>query len=151
MDNTEKNNLKIQREKEIFEFVKSLTFNAMGIEDNLVISSLDDLMNNKPKINFNSGFERYFYNKNNNASENENAKLDAGLSFMKEVVKVHGTDESYINSALVAVTDYFVETQNFTAKLMQNTLKSEEYKEEFDKEQTKEEEKIISLVRNNEI
>lgn len=160
MSNKEDKILQARREQEIFEFIKNLALNAMGIEDNLISVMADDYMNPKKKIsqekfnkNFNSGFERYFYNPNENLnySESEKNKFAAGLNFMKGVVQVHGTNEDNIKAAVVAVTDYFAESQDFSAKLMQSTLGTKEYREEFEKEQNKEEEEVISLVRNNEI
>lgn len=148
---------KIQREKLIFEFVQSLAFNITGMEDNSAFSVFgEEKKNNKQSVNnlFLTGFENYFCRDENNREKNlesEETKLNVGLFFMKEIVKIHGTDDDVLQAAVVAVADYFSESNQFTAKLMQSTLGTKEYKEEFEKEQNKEEEEIISLVRNNEI
>ena len=57
------------------------------------------------------------------------------LDFMKKVISFHGTDIQSIQDAVAAITDYKGETPDFTAKLLQATLKTEEYKQAFEKEQ----------------
>ena len=60
---------------------------------------------------------------------------DYDSSFMKDVIKVYGTQTEPLKNAVEAITDYKGETPDFTAKLLQATLKTEEYKQAFEKEQ----------------
>ena len=64
---------------------------------------------------------------------------DTALNFMKEVVKVKGTNTDIINKSINAVVDSEEKWNEpgFTIKLLNNTLKSEEYKEAYNKEQSK--------------
>lgn len=57
------------------------------------------------------------------------------LNFMKDVIKEHGTDTMAFSQAVSAVTSAEGETPYFMAKLMQDTLNTDEYKEAFEKEQ----------------
>ena len=64
------------------------------------------------------------------------------LGFMKEVVKAHGTDTNTLQDAIQVVADRFegVDQSNeviFKAALMQETLKTDEYKKAFEAEQGK--------------
>lgn len=58
-------------------------------------------------------------------------------NFMKEVVKIHGTDAKIIENAVDVITDIKDESPKFKAKLFNDTLKTDEYKQAFDKEQGK--------------
>ena len=53
---------------------------------------------------------------------------EQSLDFMKDVVKEHGTDTEKLNEAVIAVTHFKGETSEFTAKLFQELLNSDEYK-----------------------
>lgn len=64
------------------------------------------------------------------------------LNFIKEVVKIHGTNSKIINDAIYAVTEHKNESPAFMSKLLNDTLKTEEYKKAFDSEQLKEQEKV---------
>ncbi len=57
------------------------------------------------------------------------------LDMMKEVVKMYGTDTKTILNAVSTLTEVEGETPDFTAKLLQDTMKTDEYKKAFDKEQ----------------
>ena len=57
--------------------------------------------------------------------------------FMKDVIKVHGTQNEPLKKAVEAITDFKGETPEFMAKLMQGTLKLLEYQEAFEREQVK--------------
>ena len=59
------------------------------------------------------------------------------LSFLKEVVKEHGTDTQSLQKAIesIAKQDYLF--PNETPKLLQDTLKTDEYKKAFEAEQGK--------------
>ena len=59
------------------------------------------------------------------------------LDFMKDVVRKHGTDTQILNDAVDAVTVLKGEYPDFTAKLMQDTLKTDEYKKSFEAGQGK--------------
>lgn len=65
-----------------------------------------------------------------------------GVDFMRAVVKEHGADTETFMDAINIVTDIEKETPEFTSKLLNETLKTEEYKRAFDKEQNKTAENI---------
>lgn len=65
---------------------------------------------------------------------------DGNLDFMKEVVKIHGTNGEILKSAIKSITDFYDESPAFSAKLLNDTLKTNEYKEAFAKKQGKTEE-----------
>lgn len=56
------------------------------------------------------------------------------LDFLKEVVKIHGTDIKILNSAIEIVTKYENEVPEFKAKLLNDILNTEEYKQAYNKE-----------------
>ena len=66
---------------------------------------------------------------------------DDYLNFMKEVIKIHGTDTKIINDAISAITETENESPAFMAKLLNDTLKTDEYKKAFEAEQGKGKEK----------
>lgn len=90
-------------------------------------TSITKMINNKQ---FNEAYKFYdeYYNDNILQEKNPDKELD----FMKEVVKAHGTDTKTLNEAVNAVTDFKNESPAFTAKLMQDTLKTDEYKKAFE-------------------
>ena len=65
-----------------------------------------------------------------------------GVDFMRAVVKEHGADTETLMDAINIVTDIEKEEPKFTSKLLNETLKTEEYKMAFDKEQNKTAENI---------
>lgn len=81
--------------------------------------------------NFQLAYKKYKFS---NISFNE-AVQDIALGFMKEVVSIHGTDFQAIQDAVDAITKAENELPDFRAKLLQNTLKTEEYQNAFEKEQ----------------
>ena len=60
---------------------------------------------------------------------------DKPLSFMKEVIKNNGINGDILASAVETVTDCEYQDCYFKAKLLQDTLNTEEYKQAFAKEQ----------------
>lgn len=67
---------------------------------------------------------------------------ESSLDFMKEVVKIHGTNGKILDDAIFAVTEHKNESPAFMSKLLNDTLKTEEYKKAFETEQKKEQENI---------
>ena len=59
------------------------------------------------------------------------------LNFMKDVIKEHGTDTMAITQAATAVTFAEGEMTEFTAKLLNGTLQTPEYRKAYEKGQTK--------------
>ena len=64
------------------------------------------------------------------------------IDFMKAVVKEHGTDTATLTDAINIITNIEKETPEFTSKLLNETLNTDEYKRAFDKEQNKTAENI---------
>ena len=62
---------------------------------------------------------------------------DFDVSFMSDVVSVHGANGKMINEAVLAVTKFKGESTEFSVKLLDATLKSEQYREAFENEQDK--------------
>ncbi|MBR3622067.1 MAG: Rpn family recombination-promoting nuclease/putative transposase, partial [Selenomonadaceae bacterium] len=62
---------------------------------------------------------------------------DFDVSFMSDVVSVHGANAKMINEAVLAVTKFKGESTEFSVKLLNDTLKSEQYREAFENEQNK--------------
>ena len=62
---------------------------------------------------------------------------DFDVSFMSDVVSVHGANAKMINEAVLAVTKFKGESTEFSVKLLNDTLKSEQYREAFENEQDK--------------
>ena len=60
------------------------------------------------------------------------SKTNDALKFMRMVVNCHGTDGNILQSAIETVTEYKDETPIFTAKLLNNTLKTAEYNQAFE-------------------
>lgn len=58
---------------------------------------------------------------------------DAPYEFMKEVIKIHGTDEKILTSALKAIKNYDKETLEFIKSLYKDVVKTKEYKEVYQK------------------
>jgi len=56
------------------------------------------------------------------------------LNFIKEVIKIHGTNGEILKTAIESITDYENESPTFMARLLQDTLKTEEYKKAFERE-----------------
>ena len=56
---------------------------------------------------------------------------------MKEIVKIYDTNKAILKSAIEAVTNFENESQEFGSKLLNDTLKTDEYKKAFNKEQSK--------------
>lgn len=78
-----------------------------------------------------------FYEALHNLYRGSTISSEQSLDFIKDVVKEHGTDTEKLNEAVIAVTNFKGETTKFTAKLLQATLKTEEYQKAFEKEQGK--------------
>lgn len=74
---------------------------------------------NITNLNFLSAYSMYELNENK------------PISFMKEVVKIHGTNGDILKNAVESITNYENESQEFMAKIFNQTLKTEEYKEAF--------------------
>lgn len=56
---------------------------------------------------------------------------------MSDVVSVHGANAKMINEAVLAVTKFKGESTEFSVKLLNDTLKSKQYREAFENEQNK--------------
>lgn len=130
--------------KEGIEFCKSL---ISDWDDNKIKKNLVDLqgklgtelnINNiflhfeiSDKIKDKNYIEAYnLLDKDPNITQNEKP-----LEFMKEIVKVYGTDGDTLDSAIQFVVDTENESPQFHAKLLKDIMNSKEYKQMLDKEQ----------------
>lgn len=59
------------------------------------------------------------------------------INFMKEVIKIHGTNSDCIKSAINVITNYENESPEFASKLLHDTLNTEEYKKAFGRKKSK--------------
>lgn len=62
---------------------------------------------------------------------------DKDLDFMKEVIKIHGADAQKLQFAVQAITNSKGESPIFMSKLLNDALKTDEYKQAFAREQGK--------------
>ena len=114
-------------------FKKELTSLQKKLNIELNIEGIflnDDITNEIKSKNFNTAYNLFC--KNESVTDSEKP-----LEFMKRVVKCHGTDTRTLQDAVIAVTGEENETQEFTAKLLNDTLKSDEYKNAFEATQEK--------------
>ena len=93
----------------------------------LANTNITKMISNKQ---FKEAYKFYDEYCNDNILQEKNP--DKELDFMKEVVKEHGTNGEILKKAVEAVTDCKGEMLDFTAKLMQDTLKTDEYKKAFE-------------------
>ncbi len=68
---------------------------------------------------------------------NDSDEINLDVEFMKTVVEDYGTDTGKILEAIKEIADVKGETPYFTAKLLQDTLNTDEYKKAFKLEQGK--------------
>lgn len=123
----------IVRKEEKAEYIKSL-------ETSQEISSI------KPFIDFMTNITIKFFSENINEYKTTSQidfKFDP-LKFMKEVVKIHGTDGEILKEAIEVVTNTIDESTEFASKLMTDTLNTTEYKQAFEREQNKSKEQEAS-------
>ena len=91
--------------------------------------NITELINNKQ---FKDAYKFYceYYKDNVLPDINSNKEI----AFMKEVVKDHGTDAQTIIKAIESVSNHENMSPEEISKLMQDTLKTEEYKKAFERE-----------------
>ena len=70
-------------------------------------------------------------------AQNHNNGDFTNLDFMKEVVKAHGANGDILRKAVHAVSNIADQSLEFEVKLLNDTLKTPEYREAFEKKQDK--------------
>jgi len=111
-----------------------------GITDTLDTETFSKFANTFTQDLKDKNFFMAYMDLKNSASPFFRAFTD--IDFMKAVVKEHGTDTATLTDAINIITDIEKETPEFTSKLLNETLNTDEYKRAFDKEQNKTAENI---------
>lgn len=103
-------------------------------EKNNYLKARETLRNDIQNSSFYIGYGRL------KSSESSILKNSDDLYFMKEVINQHGTDTNKLQSAVEAITDLKHESPIFMSKLLNDALKSEAYKQAYEKNQNKDKE-----------
>ena len=90
------------------------------------------------KIKDNDFTIAYIVAKTINARTSENFTEDLQElpnRFMKDVIRLNGTDKEMLKDAILAVSDVESKPMDFSVKLQNETLSSKEYRDAFEKSQ----------------
>ncbi len=129
----------------------NFSFNEV-VKSNFQETNLSDVVLNNRQITFRDvktdkdyikdidehNFERaYFSLRSFDALKPTSNPYIQPINFMKDVIDRHGVDFKTLSEAASAITNSERETPDFTVKLLQATLKTDEYKQAFEAGQSK--------------
>lgn len=112
----------------------------LSMSDDIISINASEFLKNPYKYLNDNTPDTFSITKDENLCEaynNFRKKNGEPLEFMKAVVREYGTDTKQLLNAVDIVSDAENETQEFTAKLLQDTMKTNEYKIFLETEPTK--------------